>query len=52
MREEELYGPNDLTDFKVDMNGQVQVQVLKGLLVPRGSGFFSVVCVMFSSVHN
>ena len=27
-------------------------QLLKGLLVPRGSRFFSVVCVMFSSVHK
>ena len=28
MSEEELHGPSDQTDFKMDVNGQVQVQVL------------------------
>ena len=28
MSEEELHRPSDQTDFKVEVNGQVQVQVL------------------------
>ena len=28
MSEEELHGPSNQTDFKMDVNGQVQVQVL------------------------
>ena len=28
MTEEELHRPSDQTDFKVEVNGQVQVQVL------------------------
>jgi len=41
MREEELHGPSDLTDFKVGMNGQVQVQVL-GLLSIRWKCSFAL----------
>ena len=31
MSEEELHRPSDQTDFKVEVNGQVQVQVLISL---------------------